>query len=60
MRKEIMKKNLIICVSLIFLGIVFIPQQIYRFKHPEMTETQLFLNFFKAYLTGEKWRNQHD
>ncbi len=36
----------------IFLGVMLllsIPQYIYRFKHPEMSETQLFLDFFKAY-----------
>ena len=26
-----------------------VPQFTYRFKHKEMTETQLFLNFFTAY-----------
>lgn len=26
-----------------------IPQVIFRFKHPEMSETQLFINFFAAY-----------
>jgi len=27
-----------------------IPQIIFRFNHPLMSETQLFLNFFEAYI----------
>ncbi len=34
---------------LIILLILSIPQFVFRFKHPEMTETELYLNFFKAY-----------
>ncbi len=34
---------------LIILLILSIPQFIYRFKHPEMSETELFLNFIQAY-----------
>lgn len=31
------------------LGIMAGIQLIYRFDHPEMTETQLYLNFFEAF-----------
>jgi hypothetical protein len=31
------------------LFILSIPQHVYRFKHPEKSETQLLLDFFKAY-----------
>jgi hypothetical protein len=34
--------------TLIFL-ILAIPPACYRFKHPEKTETQLLLDFFKSY-----------
>ena len=36
-------------IFLCVLGILAIPQLIYRFNHPELTETQLFLGFFEAY-----------
>jgi len=29
--------------------VLAIPQFIYRFKHPELTETELFFNFFEVY-----------
>ena len=35
-------------LSILF--IITVPQILYRFHHPEMTETQLFLNFFNAYV----------
>lgn len=28
---------------------IAIPPFVYKFKHSEMTETQLFLNFFESY-----------
>lgn len=34
---------------LLVMVILTIPQVSYRFKHPEKSETQLFLDFFKAY-----------
>jgi hypothetical protein len=34
---------------LIFLAILTIPLGCYRFNHPEKTQTQLFLDTFKAY-----------
>ena len=34
---------------LLILLLLSIPQLIYRFKHPDQTETQLFFNFFNAY-----------
>jgi len=42
-------KNRAKCLFYIILCICAIPQIIYRFHHPEMTETQLFINFFQAY-----------
>jgi len=33
----------------IILFILGTPQLIYRFNNPQMTETELFINFFKAY-----------
>ncbi len=41
-----MKNKLIFYLVLLILGI---PGFLYRFNHPEMSETQLFLNFFEAY-----------
>lgn len=35
---------------LIFLFILSLPCLIYRFRHPQMTETQLFLNTINAYM----------
>jgi|GEM_PF-3552052 len=34
---------------LLIMLILAIPQLFFRLKHPEMTETQLFINFFQAY-----------
>jgi len=36
-------------VFYLILFILAIPQFTYRFKHPEMSETQLLLHFFDAY-----------
>jgi len=36
-------------ILLFILAIISIPQFVFRFKHPEMSETLLFLNFFNAY-----------
>lgn len=36
-------------ILLFLIAILGIPQFIYRFKHPEMTETHLFMNFFNSY-----------
>lgn len=37
-------------VKLYFLILILgIPQFFYRFNHPEKSETQLFIDFFKAY-----------
>lgn len=36
-------------IFLCILAVLAIPQLIYRFNHPELTETQLLLGFFKAY-----------
>ena len=33
----------------VFLFLVSVPHFFYRFNHPEKSETQLFLDFFKAY-----------
>jgi hypothetical protein len=41
-----LKCKLFFYLIILILGI---PQLIFRFKHPEMNETQLFLNFFHAY-----------
>ncbi len=41
-----MKSKTIFFLSLVILAI---PPTCYRFKHPEKSETQLFLDFFKAY-----------
>ncbi len=35
--------------SFFFIWFIVIPQIIFRFNHPKMTETELFLNFFQAY-----------
>lgn len=46
-----MNKNtkLIIKVgAVLILGYLLIVTTIYRFKHPEMTETQLLLNFWES------------
>lgn len=40
-------KYIILLISLFLLSL---PIHIYRFRHPEMTETQLFLHFFDAYM----------
>jgi len=34
---------------IVFCILIAIPPLIFRFNHPHMTETELFLNFFKAY-----------
>jgi len=34
---------------MIFVISILIPQIIFRFKHAEMTETELFLNIIEAY-----------
>jgi hypothetical protein len=31
------------------MAVLAIPQICYRFKHPQLSETQLFIDFFKAY-----------
>ncbi len=36
-------------ILLLILAFLSIPQFVYRFKHPDISETQLFLNFFNAY-----------
>lgn len=36
-------------IFLICLSVLAIPQVIYRFNHPNMTETELFLHFLDAY-----------
>lgn len=36
-------------IFIIFLLIMSVPSITYRFKHPEMTQTQLLLNTFEAY-----------
>ncbi len=36
-------------IFIIIMLILSIPQLLYRFSHPEMSETNLFLNFFEAY-----------
>lgn len=43
--------NFIFLIILEFIGLLLliIPNILYRFNHPEMTETQLFLNFFQMY-----------
>ncbi len=41
------KFKYILYVSVLLLSI---PQFWYRFKHPNLSETQLFLDFFKAYV----------
>jgi len=41
-----MKNKIILYLVLFCLAI---PHIFYRFHHPEKTETQLFLDFFKAY-----------
>ncbi len=46
-RNELCKWQFIIGIPLVIF--VAIPQLAYRLHHPEMTETQLFLNFFEAY-----------
>ena len=40
-------KNKIVVIVVTFF--LIFPHASYRFKHPEKTETQLFLDFFKAY-----------
>ncbi len=44
------KKTIIAYLMLIFIFIFLsLPQILYRFRNPEMTDTQRFLNFFEAY-----------
>lgn len=45
-----MKRTLIILKALFIAVLIYvsIAEIIYRFRHPEQTETELLLNFFKA------------
>ena len=38
-----------LAIGILLMIFVVIPQLAYKFHHPEMTETQLILNFFEAY-----------
>lgn len=48
--------------TILFLAlfILALPHFSYRFKHPEKTETQLILDFFKFKGFGELWNNNKE
>lgn len=45
-------------VFYLIMFLLAIPQFIYRFNHPHMTETELFFNFFKAYKISYERKNR--